>query len=266
MKKIRPLGISSDRQGPTVVGVTGVLRRKLVWGHGHGRNFSLRQDNPVIVLPLGKTQDPAKMSDVRLSQVLDTNIQTYSVQGSDGLQLQIAIHNEADEIGAWEVPAINRHLTGTGMVVSEYRHDGQYVLYRTDRHLRVAFSKNLVAWHDSGMDLLSPRKDHFDRHALKLLSVEHLEQGLLVLYESSYSTKTSRKIAVGAALFESDNPTKVIWRSDDPIWEDQSPLRASRQLLGSVIDGENYVIYYTDRREQIGLVKVPHPFVKTARY
>ena len=72
---------------------------------------------------------------------------------------------------------------------SEYMHDGHYVLFYGDRDLRVAFSKNLVAWHATGHTLASPRKDSFDRHALKLLSVANLEQGLLVLYASAETKK-----------------------------------------------------------------------------
>ncbi len=266
MKKIKPLGISSDRQGPTILGAAGTLRRKLVWGHGHDRNFSLRHDNPVIILPLGRTQDVGKITSMRLSQVLSNSIITYSVDDGGQSQVRIAARHLGDDMGVWEVPAVNKALAGSGMVVAEYRHEGQYVLYRSDRQLRVAFSKNLVTWHDSGIDLLSPRKDAFDRHALKLVSAGHIKQGLLVLYESSYDTKLTHKIVVGAALFASDNPTKLLWRSDEPVWEDTTPLHQKRSVIGSIIDGDDYVIYYTDRREQIGLVNIPHPFVHVTEF
>lgn len=266
MKKITPLGISNDRQGPTIVGIAGVLRRKLVIGHGHNHNFALRSDNPVIVLPLGKAQDAGKMSGVRLANVFDTSVFTYSVPDGDGLEVRVAVHHEDDEIGVWEVPALNRHLRGTGAVVPEYRHEGQYVLYTSDRTIRVSFSKNLVAWHDGGVELLAPRRDRFDGHALSLISVTHLEQGILVFYESTYRTKSSRNTAVGAALFASDNPTHLIWRSDDPLWESNTPVKQERQVLGVVVEDKHFVIYYTDRREMIGLTKVANPFVRKTKH
>ncbi len=266
MKKVNPLGLSSDQHGAAIIGVSGLLRRKLVIGHGHERNFALGQDNPVIVLPLGKAQDAGAMQSVRLSNVLDTSILTYSVPDGDSLQLCVATHHEGDELGVWEAAAINRHLRGTGMVVSEYRHEGQYVLYSGDRHLRVAFSKNLVAWHDSNLALLSPRPGHFDRHSLKLISVTHIEQGLLVLYESSHATKSTHNIQVGAALFANDNPTQLLWRAEDPIWESHTPVRQARLLLGAVITASEFELYYTDRREQIGLVKLPNPYVRRTRH
>jgi predicted GH43/DUF377 family glycosyl hydrolase len=262
MKKIRPLGVSSDRRGPAILGAVGLLRRKLVFGHGHDRNFALRNDHPVIVLPLGKAQDVGAITSMRLSNVLDTNIITYSVAVGGDVHLRVALHEDADELSAWEVPALNPHLRGTGMVVSEYRHEGQYVLYSTNRHLRVAFSKNLVAWHDSNVELLAPRSDHFDRYALQLVSVTSIEQGLLVLYESAHQTKSSHVTAVGAALFAADNPTHLLWRSDDPIWENTSPAKWSRKLLGAIVEDGSFSIYYSDKREQVGLEKVPNPFVR----
>ncbi len=266
MKKIKPLGISADRHSAVILGVAGLLRRKLVIGHGHERNFALREDHPVIVSSLGKTQDAEDIHSIRLSNVLHTSIFTYSIPDGDGLQLLVAGHHEDGELGVWETPAANRHLRGTGMVVSEYRHEGQYVLYSTDRHLRVAFSKNLVAWHDSNVVLLSPRPGHFDRHALKLISVTHIEQGLLVLYESSTDTKKTRSIAVGAALFASDNPTHLLWRSDDPLWEDRTPKQLGRRVLGALVQDGGFELYYTDRRELISFVKLPNPFVRRTEH
>lgn len=266
MKKITPLGISSDGQSPVIVGMAGALRRKLVIGHGHDRNFSLQTDNPVIVLPLGKAQDAGQIRDVRLSNVLETSVFTYSVADGDNRELRVAVHHEDDELGVWEVPALNRHLRGSGAVVSEYLHEGQYVLYSADRGLRVSFSKNLVAWHDSGVELLAPRSGNFDRYALKFVSVTHLEQGLLVLYESTHHTKSNRITAVGAALFANDNPTHLLWRTDDPLWESTTPVRQDRSVIGAVIEDEHFVIYYTDKREMIGLTKVVNPFVRKSKH
>jgi len=266
MKKFKPLGISTDQNNAVIIGVSGLVRRKLVLGHGHGRNFSLREDHPVIVLPLGKAQDAGAMQNVRSSNVLDTKIITFSVPDGDSMQLHVATHQDGDELGVWDAPATNAHLRGTGMVVSEYRHEGQYVLYSSHRHVRVAFSKNLVAWHDSNVELLAPRRDHFDRHALKLISVTHIEQGLLVLYESSHDTKSTRSIAVGAALFANDNPTDLLWRSDDPIWESTTPVRQARRLLGAVVEDGTFGLYYTDKRELIGLDDIPNPFVRKSAH
>lgn len=264
MNSNEPLGISRDRDNLAFIGVKGVLRRQLVIGHGHDRNFSLRDDSPVIVLPLGKKEDSNRVRSPRLSYILDNSILTYSVREGDDTYIRTAVQTDADEIGVWEVPALNQQLRGTGMVVSEYKHEGQYVLYHGDGHIGVSLSRNLVAWHGSGQDLLAPRRDHFDRNKLKLVSVTYLEQGILVLYESVHETKAGRLCTVGAALFAKDNPTHLLWRSDTPLWQDTSLARDGKTILGAVVYERDITIYLTSRNDRLILVSVDNPFAQTS--
>ncbi len=262
MSRNEPLGISRDQNEVAFIGITGVLRRQLIFGHGHGRNFSLHRDNPVIVLPLGKKEDINSIRSPRLSSVLGDSILTYSVRQGNDLYVRTAVHKEDDEMGVWEVPAPNNHLTGSGMVVSDYRHEGQYVLFHGEGRIGVSFSRNLVAWHGSGQDLLTSRKDKFDRHKLKLISVTYLEQGLLVLYESTNEAKTGRHCTVGAALFANDNPTHLLWRSDTPLWEDTSAVRSGKVILGAIVYEQDIAIYLTSKRENLIIISIESPFAQ----
>lgn len=264
MSRTEPLGISRDGDNVAFIGVAGAARRQLVFGHGHGRNFSLQSDSPVIVLPLGKKEDSGRIRSPRLSHVLGDSILTYSVQEDDERHIRTAVHKSVDEMGVWEVPAPNHHLRGTGMVVSEYRHEGQYVLYHGDGHIGASFSRNLVAWHASGPDLLMPRRDYFDRYRLELISVTYLEQGLLVLYESTRVTKAGRHCMVGAALFAKDNPTHLLWRSETPLWQDTSSVRENKVILGAVVYERDIALYLTSRRENLILVTIDNPFAQAS--
>ena len=126
----------------------------------------------------------------------------------------------------------------------------------------MSLSRNLVAWHGAGQDLLSPRRDSFDRGPLKLVTVAQLEQGLLVLYECVQETKSTRRIAIGAALFASDNPTHMLWRSDEPLWEETSRLRERKRVLGAVVYEQEIVFYLTSARDQIITVSAPNPYAQ----
>jgi predicted GH43/DUF377 family glycosyl hydrolase len=262
MSSNEPLGISRDKDYVAFIGVKGILRRQLVIEQGHARNFSLRHDSPVIVLPLGKKEDSNKINSPRLSNVLGSSILTYSVQEGDDYYIRTAVQKADDDMPIWEVPALNQQLKGSGMVVSEYKHEGQYVLYHGDGHIGVSLSRNLVAWHGSGQDLLTPRRDCFDRYKLKLISVTYLEQGLLVLYESTHETKAGRTCMVGAALFAKDNPTHLLWRSDTPLWEDISSVREGKIILGAVVYDRDITVYLTSRRERLIMVTLDNPFAQ----
>ncbi len=262
MRKAKPLGVSRDQNSVALVGVNGILRRQLAIGHGHGEKFSLQPEPPVIILPLGRKEDSGDVLDPRLSNVLDEHILTYSVGKDHERHVRIAVHKQADELNIWEVPALNHHLAGSGMVVSEYKHEGQFVLYHGTRHIGASFSRNLVAWHGAGQNLLSPRHDHFDRHPLKLISVEYLHQGLLVLYESTHVVKAGRTTTVGLALFAKDNPTHLLWRSDTPLWEDTSPTRQDKTIIGAVVYSQHIELYLTSRRENIITISLPNPYAQ----
>ena len=262
MKKAKPLGVSRDGDSVALIGVTGILRRQLTIGHGQGRKFSLQLDPPVIILPMGRKEDGGAVENPRLSHVLGDSILTYNVRVDGAPHLRIAVHKRDEELGVWEVPALNDHLHGSGMLVAEYKHEGQYVLYHGQRHIGVSFSRNLVAWHGSGQDLLKPRKDNFDHSPLKLISVTQLEQGLLVIYESVQESKSTRHIAIGAALFANDNPTHMLWRSDEPLWEETSRAREGKQILGAVVYEQEILFYLTSNREQIITVSVPNPYAQ----
>jgi predicted GH43/DUF377 family glycosyl hydrolase len=262
MKKAQPLGVSRDGDSVALIGATGLLRRQLVFGHGHGRSFSMKQDPPVIVLPMGRKQDIAAVEAPRLSRVLDDSILSYTVRENGVDHLRVAVHKHDEELSVWEVLALNDHLRGSGMVVAEYKHEGQYVLYYGQRHISASFSRNLVAWHGAGQDLISPRKDHFDHAPLKLISVTQLEQGILLLYESTQETKTTRRIMVGASLFASDNPTHQLWRSDEPLWEETSRPKERKRVLGAVVYEQEIVFYLTSARAHLLTVTTPNPYAQ----
>jgi predicted GH43/DUF377 family glycosyl hydrolase len=136
------------------------------------------------------------------------------------------------------------------------------VLYHGERHIGLSLSRNLVAWHSTGQNLLSPRPDHFDNHALKLVSAEYLEQGLLVIYESTRVVKAGRTTTVGLALFAKDNPTHCIWRSDTPLYEDTSPVRHEKAIIGAVVYDRDIVLYLTSKQQQLITVTLPNPYAQ----
>jgi predicted GH43/DUF377 family glycosyl hydrolase len=151
-----PLGIFRDNDAVGIIGREKYSTTyKLVSGHGHGLAFQLREESPSIVLPLGRKEHLGHISDVRMTQVLDQRIMTYTAEDDGVRQIRIALRDADEEMDVWDVPSLNRHLTGSGMLVPDYMHDGQYVLIYGERELRVAFSKNLVAWHAGGQILAS---------------------------------------------------------------------------------------------------------------
>jgi predicted GH43/DUF377 family glycosyl hydrolase len=165
----------------------------------------------------------------------------------------------------WNVPSFNRHLSGTGMVVPEYLHNGQYTLYYGERDIQIAFSKNLVAWHGTGHTLATPRKDAFDHHALSVIAVTQIEQGILVLYESHETKRSTTTFRIGALLCSKTNPEHVLWRSDEPLQVHDAPHAAGAQILGAAFGRHETVVYLTSTKHKLITLAFKNPFAEQAK-
>lgn len=233
---------------------------RLVVGHGRGKQFRLHPDNPHIVLPLGRKEQLSSITDTRISEVLGQRVMTYTTVHEGVRELRIAIQDDSTDMDVWDVPSVNRHLVGSGMVVSEYMHDGNYVLFYGDIDLRVAFSKNLVAWHTSGHALIKPNKQGFDAHRLKLVSVASIEQGLLVIYETCETKRGKVTISYGVMLCAAGDPEQVIWRSDEPIGSRTFPTKQQPRTLGAIINQREITVYLSTKKDKFLTFDFPNPY------
>jgi len=93
-----------------------------------------------------------------------------------------------------------------------------YYLLFGDEHIWAATSSNLVDWSPAPQPVLSAREDHFDAAYVEMGPPPILTpRGWLVLYHGIDSLNNYRTYALGAALFASNNPSRLLWRCDSPI-------------------------------------------------
>jgi predicted GH43/DUF377 family glycosyl hydrolase len=266
LRRTYPLGVFRDQNDVAILGREKYSTTyRLVIGHTTGDDVQISPVTPSIVLPLGRTQDLSEIEDVRISEVLDQRILTYTTRASGSRKLHVAVHDDDEEMDVWDVPAVNNHLTGSGMVVADYMHEGQYVLYYGDRDLHIAFSKNLVAWHSGGSPVATPRHEQFDRTSLKLVSVAHIEQGILVIYESRSTKRGHITISFGAVLCASDNPERVVWRSEEPLYEYTSREKDQTSVLGAVVYENEIVVYLTSSVNKLFTIEFTNPYISPVR-
>ncbi len=94
-----------------------------------------------------------------------------------------------------------------------------YIKYSASKNIRVSCSKNLKSWKVLKKDLLQPRKNYFDSFSLHVLNAILINKGILLLYF------VKRPLSIGIALFDKKKPTKLLWRSANPIWKTQKKLQ-----------------------------------------
>ncbi len=261
LRKTYPLGIFRDDNAVGLIGRDKYSETyRLVVGQGHGENFHLSDESPSVMLPLGRKESLAHITDARIATVLDERLLTYSVVHDDVQYVRVAAFDADSEMDLWHVAALNNHLRGTGAVVPEYSHDGQYVLYYGERDLKVAFSKNLVAWHAVPQVLAAPRAGEFDHTALKIIAVDQVETGILVIYESRTTKRDRTTIAIGTLLCSRSEPERVLWRTEAPFYEFIAKATSEPRTLGAVVFDHTIDLYFSTAHDKIVVVRLPNPY------
>jgi predicted GH43/DUF377 family glycosyl hydrolase len=113
----------------------------------------------------------------------------------------------------------------SGVIPSEFKPDGDYLMYLGGQSIRIATSQNGKKW-------------KIDTHQLPILPVKKNElievdlavkipKGILLCYRLIRQQGDYLEHKVHLALFDLTFPEHLIWRSYLPIWEDRSKLDIS---------------------------------------
>lgn len=126
-----------------------------------------------------------------------------------------------------------------GVVCNDYHYQKQQLLYAGSGSITVYASKNLTQWNVLQKDIIQPREGSFDSGALEVEAVYKTEKGILLFYHSL----RAGAYTVGVALFDKEDPTKLLWRSNEPLWSQPETWKHAKSL-GSIIRNGVIVGYW----------------------
>lgn len=159
---------------------------------------------------------------------------------------QMVIARSSDMIHFNVVDRENNREFESLTAISSHRHKNHFLAYFGNSSIKAAVSTDLKNWHYSGK-LLFPRKDYFDSEPLHVIDAIKSDKGILVLYESKPKLASkSRKIVIGGALFSNDQPYKILWRSNEAIFE--KVFKGEKEMpryLGSIVDRDDLETYWS---------------------
>lgn len=193
----------------------------------------------------------------------------------------------------WEKhgPALKNHKEGvyldretkSGAIVTELKNgklvaakiNGKYWMYYGVPHIWLASSTNLIDWkpietYEGNLaPVLSPRPGYFDSWLVEAGPPPLLtENGIVVLYNAGNSQNIgvkelgNRIYTGGQALFDSNEPWKLLDRTNDPFIKPELPFEKSGQykdgttfLEGLVLFNEMWHLYYGTADSMVGVVK-----------
>lgn len=193
----------------------------------------------------------------RISKQGEQYVLTYLLNKKAKSSLQFAISTDLIRFKKAEKIA---EISETAAIVPDFSYKDHHVMFYGENEIKQAYAQNLTDWKADDKPLLSPRKDHFDDGDLEVGNAYLTDGHILLTY---YVKKTVHKVThyvAGAALFDQNDPSKLIWRADDPLWTLPSDLHADSMVpLGSAILGDELILYWAINHTTVFAVACPIP-------
>ncbi len=103
-----------------------------------------------------------------------------------------------------------------GAALSLEEGDAGHAFFFGERTIKVAVSPDLKKWNVKRGAILKPRDECFDNGPLSLANTISAGKGILLLYVSK---NRDGRFTVGSALVAKNDPKKVLWRTEEALWE-----------------------------------------------
>ena len=260
--KIVMLYRAQDQQGTSRLG----------YANGEDGIHFNRRDEPVLS-PSTEYEKDGGVEDPRLVQFGDTYYLTYTGYNKKDAQLCLAtskdlIHWERKGViipankGNWNVK-----WTKSGAIVPE-KINGKYWMYflgtsaDNKDQAGLASSPDLIHWTEASQSPVLPvRPSMFDSRVAEPGPAPILtDKGIVIVYNGADDKLVYR---TGIAVFDRNDPRKLLWRSDAPVfapekeWEKVGQVPNVVFVEGMVKRGDRYLFYYGGADKYVGVADAP---------
>lgn len=227
-----------------------------------------RRPQPVLV-PEADYEKDGGVEDPRLVKIGSDYYLTYT--GYNKKDAQLCLATSKDLIN-WERKGVimpantgrwNVGWTKAGAILTEKVKGKYWMYYMADpakdvNEMGVAFSDDLIHWTEAlDQPILKRRPGHFDAKVVEPGPPPIMtKDGILLIYNGA-DEKTV--YATGWVLFDKEDPTRVLARSDKPIfsvereWEKVGQVPNVVFVEGMVRDGDRWLFYYGGADKYLGV-------------
>jgi predicted GH43/DUF377 family glycosyl hydrolase len=230
-----------------------------------GFHFNRYNENPVIDIELGA--EKRGIEDLRVIQIHGRYFLTYTAY--DGINKTLCGAFSQDLIRWEKIGPLVSGQEKAGAIIQEYEWEGKYVMYFGEGELKIAFSKDLKNWEVRNEPVLRAREGYFDS-----LLVEGgpppivTDQGILLIYNSAKAEVNFRgkkdhiSYSPGYAIFDRQDPAKLLFRSDKPLmepseyWEKYGKINYVLFVNGLVRFADKWLLYYGGADKSIGVAEL----------
>jgi len=167
----------------------------------------------------------------------------------------------SDNLMQWKKTEPLLRMEKSGAIVNDYQWKGQYLMYIGGDGIRLAMSKDLKTWTLLKKPVLLPRKgNYFDNRLVETGPPPIVcDRGIMVIYNGK---DDKQKFSVGVAIFDKNNPAKIIYRQREPLlepteyWEQYGKINNVVFATGLVKFKNKWLIYYGGADKSIGVAEL----------
>ncbi len=223
-----------------------------------GLNF-VRHPQPVMQAS-EPYERPGGCEDPRLVRIDDRFYLTYTAYDGQTARLCLAVGDSLEQWEKWGPLLPERDWTKSGAILDQPV-DGQYWMYFGDTDIWAAHSRDLRHWEVVEPPVLRPRAGMFDARLVEPGPPPRVtEAGIWLIYNSA---DAELRYAVGQALFDARDPTRLLWRDDravlEPATADELEGQMPRVVFaeGLVRFRDRWLLYYGMADSRVGVALAP---------
>lgn len=238
--------------------------------------ISFTRDGSPALSPESEFERGGGVEDPRLVQIDGTYYLTYTAYNGKDAQLALATSRD---LRRWDRKGVimpanqgrwNVHWTKSGAILPVKVGSKYWMYYMADARDRpdqtgIAYSTDLLTWTEAlDQPVLPRRAGQFDSRVVEPGPAPMMTSaGILLIYNGADDRLEYR---TGWALFDRNDPTRVIARSDTPIFEPAAAWEKTGQVPnvvfveGLVVEPNRWLFYYGGADTHVGVAAVTvHP-------
>lgn len=215
-----------------------------------GINFQPTLRKPVLVKTAGIMENLKKCGEFHSYKTSGYFVLNYTLTSGKKKKLCQATSTNLIKWKKTKKPL--EHKKGE-IVIADYLFKKQKVKYAAkDGKIYIGFSKKDLKYDISPAPLLEPRKNHFDSGGLEISEVIIGRHGILLVYHTTEKRNHKNIYAFGLAIFDKQDPQKLIWRSEYPAWEQPEDWsKEDAYFIGLVEFKENIILYFGNKHGEL---------------
>ncbi len=231
-----------------------------VYWSKNGSTFAGVPEKITITLPNKKAENITKCHSFSISHIGPTYILTYIRKMGNSAHLVTATTKTFHHFKVVnEIP----HMKEKAVVVPNYFGDEKYLMYIGGLFVgHAVLPAHEKKWDVKPQLLFTSRSYSFDHGPLTIMGSYITPRGILVIYDATFKEKNTYVVQAGAVLFDQHEPSKLIWRSDTPLWQELVDVTDETiDPLGATFFKDELFLYWTTSTKTVLKASIPAIFM-----